>query len=210
MRAWRTHEYGRPTEVLRLDEVPVPGPEAGEARVAVHAIPFNLNDLERITGGNMMVRPDLPYSPGMEVMGVVDACGPGAEEWLGKRVVATTKGAHGGFAEFSICPTVSMFEMPESIPLPDAAALFFPFHLAWLGLFDRAELKAGETVLIHAAAGGSGSAAVQLAVHAGARVFATAGTDAKVQLCRDLGADVAINYNEHDFAAVVLEETANE
>ena len=107
---------------------------------------------------------------------------------MGKRVVATTKGAHGGFAEFAICPTVAMFEMPESIPLPDAAALFFPFHLAWLGLFDRAELKAGESVLIHAAAGGSGSAAVQLAVHTGARVFATAGTEEKVQLCRDLGA----------------------
>src|SRR3954454_7446225 len=209
MRAWRTHEYGRPTEVLQLDIIDVPRPEAGEVRVRVQAIPFNLNDLERITGGNMMVRPELPYSPGMEVMGIVDACGAGAEEWLGKRGVATTKGAHGGFAEFAICPTVSMFEMPESIPLPDAAALFFPFHLAWLGLFDRAELRAGETVLIHAAAGGSGSAAIQLAEHAGARVFATAVTDAKVQLCKDLGADVAINYSDPDFAPVVLAETAN-
>ena len=77
MRAWRTHEYGRPTEVLQLDTVPVPTPEAGEVRVRVQAIPFNLNDLERITGGNMMVRPELPYSPGMEVMGIVDACGDG-------------------------------------------------------------------------------------------------------------------------------------
>ena len=83
MRAWRTHEYGpRPTEVLRLDTVPVPEPEAGEVRVRVQAIPLNLNDLERINGGNMMARPDLPYSPGMEVMGVVDGCGPGAEAWL--------------------------------------------------------------------------------------------------------------------------------
>ena len=89
MRAWRTHEYGpRPTEVLRLDTVPVPEPEAGEVRVRVQAIPLNLNDLERINGGNMMARPDLPYSPGMEVMGVVDACGPGAEAWAGRRVVA--------------------------------------------------------------------------------------------------------------------------
>ena len=86
-----------------------------------------------------------------------------------------TKGAHGGFAEYAICPAVSTFAMPDAIPLPDAAALYFPFHLAWLGLFDRAELQPGETVLIHAAAGGSGSAAIQLAVHAGARVFATAG-----------------------------------
>lgn len=209
MRAWRTHEYGRPTEVLRLDEVPVPAPDAGELRVKVQAIPLNLNDLERITGGNMAVRPELPYSPGMEVMGVVDACGDGVDEALGRRVVATTKFAYGGFAEYAICPAVSAFDMPEDIPLPDAAALYFPFHLAWLGLFDRAALQPGETVLIHAAAGGSGSAAVQLAANAGARVFATAGTDAKVQLCRDLGADVAINYNDSDFSEVVLAETGN-
>jgi NADPH2:quinone reductase len=209
MRAWRTHEYGRPTEVLRLDTVPIPEPDAGEVRVRVQAIPFNLNDLERITGGNMMVRPELPYSPGMEVMGIVDACGAGVEQWQGRRVVAMPKGAIGGFAEYAICPAVSMFDVPDTIPLPGAAALYFPFHLAWLGLFDRAELRAGESVLIHAAAGGSGSAAVQLAKHAGARVFATAGTDAKVQLCRDLGADVAINYNDADFAEVVLAETGN-
>jgi NADPH2:quinone reductase len=209
MRAWRTHEYGRPTEVLRLDTVPVPDPGPGQLRVRVQAIPFNLNDLERITGGNMMVRPDLPYSPGMEVMGVVDACGDGVDDWQGRRVVAMPDGAHGGFAEYALCPVVSAFPMPDAIPLPGAAALYFPFHLAWLGLFDRAELQAGDSVLIHAAAGGSGSAAVQLAKHAGARVFATAGTDAKVQLCRDLGAHVAINYNDADFAEIVLHETGN-
>ena len=96
MRAWRTHEYGRPTEVLRLDTVPVPSPEAGELRVRVQAIPFNLNDLERITGGNMMVRPELPYSPGMEVMGIVDACGEGTDEWLGRRVVQDYRRASRG------------------------------------------------------------------------------------------------------------------
>ena len=209
MRAWRLHEYGRPTDVLRLEEVPLPSPDPGELRVRVQAIPFNLNDLERITGGNMMVRPELPYSPGMEVMGIVDACGDGTDEWLGRRVVAMPKGANGGFAEYAICPLVSAFEMPDSVPLPGAAALYFPFHLAWLGLYDRAGLSSGQSVLIHAAAGGSGSAAIQLAKNVGARVFATAGTDAKVQLCKDLGADVAINYNDTDFAEVVLAETAN-
>src|SRR5260221_8228387 len=94
MRAWRTHEYGRPSEVLRLDTVAVPTPEAGELRVRVQAIPFNLNDLERITGGNMMVRPELPYSPGMEVMGIVDACGEGTDDWRGRRGVAMAKGAN--------------------------------------------------------------------------------------------------------------------
>jgi NADPH2:quinone reductase len=209
MRAWRLHRYGCPTEVLQLETVPIPSPEAGELRVRVQAIPFNLNDLERITGGNMMVRPEFPYSPGMEVMGVVDACGDGTDAWQGRRVVAMPKGANGGFAEYAICPVVSAFDMPDVIPLPDAAALYFPFHLAWLGLYDRADLQAGETVLIHAAAGGSGSAAIQLAKLRGARVFATAGTDEKVNLCRELGADVAINYRDTDFAAVVLAETAN-
>ncbi|MEZ5246284.1 MAG: zinc-binding dehydrogenase [Acidimicrobiales bacterium] len=209
MRAWRVHEYGAPLEVLQLETVPVPEPEAGEVRVRVQAIPLNLNDIERITGGNMMAPPEFPYSPGMEVMGVVDACGPGAEAWQGRRVVATTRRAFGGFAEQAICSTPAVFDMPDDIPLPDAAALYFPFHLAWLGLFDRAELKAGESVLIHAAAGGSGSAAVQLAANAGARVFATAGTDEKVQQCLDLGADVAINYADTDFAEIVLAETDN-
>ncbi len=207
MRAWRVHEYGEPQDVLRLEHVPVPEPGAGEVRVRALAVPLNLNDYERVTGANMAVRVELPYSPGMETMGIVDACGPGAEALLGKRVSSTTRQAVGGFAEYVICPAGSLFEVPESIPMPAAACLFFPFHLAWLGLFDRAELKAGETVLIHAAAGGSGSAAVQLAKHIGAKVFATVGSDEKMQLCRDLGADVVINYTTDDFSAIVMEHT---
>jgi NADPH2:quinone reductase len=208
MRAWRTHEYGQPVDVLRLDDVDVPEPGPGEVLVRVLAIPFNLNDLERVTGGNMAVRIELPYGPGMETFGIVEACGPGAEAMLGKRVAAVTRQAHGGFAEYVCASAASAFEVPESIPLPGAACLFFPFHLAWLGLVDRAGLKAGETVLIHAAAGGSGSAAIQLAKHVGATVFATVGSDAKQQLCTDLGADVVINYTTDDFAAVVMAETA--
>jgi NADPH:quinone reductase len=209
MRAWRVHEYGQPLEVLRLDTVEIPTPGPDEVRVRVQAIPMNLNDLERITGGNMMAPPEFPYSPGMEVMGVVDACGEGAEAWAGRRVVATTRRAHGGFAEHAICTTAALFDMPDDIELPAAAALYFPFHLAWLGLFDRADLQAGETVLVHAAAGGAGSAAVQLAVDAGARVIATAGSEEKLALCRELGADVAIDYTTTDFAEVVLAETEN-
>jgi NADPH2:quinone reductase len=209
MRAWRTHQYGQPREALRLDTVPIPTPGPGELLVRVQAIPLNLNDLERITGGNMMVRHELPYAPGMEVFGVVDAAGAGAEARIGQRVAAMTKGAIGGYAEAAICPGHAAFEMPAAIPLPGAAALYFPFHLAWLGLFDRAGLRAGESVLIHAAAGGSGSAAIQLAKHAGARVLATAGGAEKVALCRALGADVAIDYTREDFAAIAMEQTQN-
>ncbi len=207
MRAWRVHEYGDPTAVLRIDEIPPPEPGPGELLVKVEAIPLNLNDMERVTGKNMMVRPPLPTTPGMEVMGTIAAAGDGLEARVGERVVALPRQACGGFAEYAICPPESAYAMPEAIPLPGAAALFFPFHLAWLGLFERAHLQAGESVLIHAAAGGAGSAAIQAAKHAGARVFATASSEAKLELCRELGADVAIDYAETSFADVVLDET---
>ena len=210
MRAFRVHEYSEQlTEALRLDEVEVPVPGPGEVLVRALAIPLNLNDIERVNGRNMMVRPELPCTPGMEVMGLVAACGDGVGDWQGRRVVAMPKQATGGFAEYSICPVVSAFDMPESVPLPDAAALYFPFHLAWLGLIDRAALKAGETVLIHAAAGGAGSAAIQIAKDAGATVFATVGSEEKMQLCRDLGADTVINYSEENFNEIVMEATGN-
>lgn len=207
MRAWRVHRYGAPLDVLQLDEVPVPEPGAGEILVRADGFALNLNDLERIDGGNMMVRPDLPYSPGMETMGEVVAAGAGAEHLLGMRVAATTRMAIGGYAELAVCSAAAAFEMPDDIAMPDAAALFFPFHLAWLGLFDRADLVAGETVVVHAAAGGSGSAAVQLAKDAGARVIATAGGEEKLALCRELGADVTIDSGSDDLGAALLAET---
>ena len=209
MRAWRVHEWGMPTVALKLETVPTPTPGPGELLVRNLAIPLNLNDMERVTGGNMMVTPELPLIPGMEVMGVVEACGEGTDAWAGKRVVATSKAATGGFAEASVCPVVSTFEMPEDIALPGAAALYFPFHLAYLGLIDRAGLQAGETVLIHAAAGGAGSAAIQIAKHLGARVFATVGSPEKRKLCEELGADVVIDYESEDFAEIVMRETGD-
>ncbi len=208
MRAWRVHAWGSdPQETLRLERVALPEPGPGELLVRAQVIPLNLNDLERITGKNMMARPELPVIPGMEVMGTVVAVGEGVGDQLGRRVVAMPKQATGGFAEYSVCPVAAAFDMPEDIPVPGAGALYFPYHLAWLGLVDRAELQAGESVLVHAGAGGAGSAAIQLAKHRGATVFATAGTDEKVELCRDLGADIAINYATEDFADTVMEAT---
>jgi len=207
MRAWRTHRYGPPSEALQLDEVEVPEPGPGQVRVRVQAIPLNLNDLERITGGPMLVEPELPSSPGMEVFGIVEAAGHGLEPdaWLGKRVAAMPLQAHGGWAEHALCNAISAYEVPDTIPLPGAAALYFPFHLAWLGLMDRALLQADETVLIHAAAGGSGSAAIQLAKHFGAQVIATAGGPEKGALCRKLGADVVIDSRADGFLEKLVE-----
>ena len=175
----------------------------------VAAATLNFNDVDGVRGRYRTVSPPLPYTPGMEVLGFVEGAGAGAEAWLGKRVVAVPGGAFGGYAELAVGPSAMAFEMPPESQLPDtaAAAVYFPFHLSWLALQERARLQAGETVLIHAAAGGVGSAALQLAVLAGARVIATAGSAEKVDLCRSLGADVAINYLESDFVEAVLSAT---
>ena len=209
MKAWRIHEYGPISEVLRLERgLPVPSPRAGEIRIRVQALPLNIHDIERIHGGVMFMRPELPYSPGMEVLGIVDACGTGTESWLGRRVASILPTAIGAFAEAAIASPETTFEIPESIPIPGAAAILMPFHLAYMGMIERAKLAAGETVLIHAGAGGAGSAAIQLAVQRGARVIATAGSSAKLALCRDLGAEIAINYRQEGFLEQVLEMTA--
>jgi NADPH2:quinone reductase len=141
------------------------------------------------------------------VLGVGEECGTGAESWRGRRVVAIPSGAFGGYAEYVVAPASMAFEMPGDMPEPEAAAIFMPFHLAWLALYERAKVQAGETLLVHAGAGGAGSAALQLGVLAGARVFATAGSPDKTKLCRELGAEIAINYREDDFAQVVLDAT---
>ena len=152
--------------------------------------------------------PPLPYTLGMEVVGVVDATGPGLEEWLGRRVAATGLGATGAHAEYVLGDANMAFESPASLTDLEAAAFFFPFHVAHLSLFERGKLREGETLLVHSAAGGIGSAALQLGVARGARVFATAGSPEKVAFCRDLGAEVAVDYRSEDFASAVLEATA--
>jgi len=207
VKAWRVHRFGAPDEVLELDDVDVPEPGAGELKIRVTTVTLNFNDIDGIHGRYKTVPRPVPYIPGMEVLGVVEACGAGAEAWHGKRVVAIPSGAFGGYAEYVVAPAAMAFEMPEAMPEPEAAAIFMPFHLAWLALYERARVQAGETLLVHAGAGGAGSAALQLGVHAGARVFATAGSPEKLELCRDLGAELAINYRDTDFAEAVLDAT---
>ena len=207
MRAWRVHRYGGPTAALRLDEVPAPEPGPGQVRVRAAAGALNWNEIDGCHGRYRTVHPALPYTLGMEVLGEVDATGPGAEAWLGRRVVATASGAHGAHAERVVADAAMVFDAPAALDDAQAAAFFFPFHVAHLALCERGGLRAGETLLVHAGAGGVGSAAVQLGAALGARVFATAGGPEKVRLCRELGAERAIDYRHEDFAAAVLEAT---
>jgi NADPH2:quinone reductase len=122
-------------------------------------------------------------------------------------VVATAAGAFGAHAELVVCAADMTFDAPDALPGADAAAFFFPFHLAWLGLHERGRLQPGETVLVQAAAGGVGSAAVQLAVAAGARVIAVAGGPHKTAVCKELGAAVAVDHTATDVLEAVNEVT---
>ncbi|HEY7135659.1 MAG TPA: NADPH:quinone oxidoreductase family protein [Acidimicrobiia bacterium] len=207
MKVWQVHEYGPPGEALRLDDVDVPEPGAGQLRVAVRAAALNLNDADMCRGIYPTIAPPLPFALGMEVTGTVDATGPGLDGWLGRRVVAVPVGGHGGYAEQVLTPVAMTFDAPSALDDEHAAAFMVAFHTAHLALHRRARLQPGETLLVHSAAGGVGSAALQLGVVAGARVLATAGGPAKVARCRELGAELAIDYHTDDFAARVLDAT---
>lgn len=163
MRAWRIHEFGAPTDVLRLDDVDAPEPGLGEVQIAVEAITINFNDIDGIRGRYRTVPVEPPYIPGMEVLGRVRAAGEGAEALIGLRVCAIPTGAFGGYAQVAVAPVAMTFAMPDDMDTATAASVYMPFHVAYLALYERAHLSADDTVLVHAAAGGAGSAAVQLA-----------------------------------------------
>ncbi len=209
MLAWRVVKHGRPSEALRLDEtlMPVPGP--GELLVEVATTVLNYNEVDGCHGRYRTIDPPLPYTLGMEMLGTVIATGSGPDDaaWVGRRVVATAVSATGAHAQYARASTDMTFDAPEMLDDIEGGAFLFPFHLAHLGLFERAATQPGETVLVHAAAGGVGSAAVQLSAAAGARVIAVAGGAAKVERCRQLGADVVVDHREQSFVDAVLEAT---
>lgn len=205
--AWRVVRHGRPRDALALESIPEPEPGPGQLRVRVAASVCNLNEVDGCYGRYRTIDPPLPYTLGMECVGVVDAVGEGAAPWLGRRVTACAAGATGAHAQAVVADPAMCFDAPETLDDRAAAAFFFPFHVAWLALFERGRLAAGETLLVHAGAGGVGSAAVQLGVACGARVIATAGAEEKRAFCRKLGAAVVLDSRGDDLAAQLVEAT---
>ncbi|MEW6473530.1 MAG: NADPH:quinone oxidoreductase family protein [Actinomycetota bacterium] len=204
MLAWRVHELGEPAEVLRLEEVPDPVPRAGQVLIEVEAAALNFPDVLLCRGGYQR-RPRLPFTPGGEVAGRVVAVGDDVRLPVGERVLALP-GA--GFAERVIAPELAVFPLGDlALDWPEAAALPVAYQTAFAALHVRGGLREGETVLVHAAAGGVGSAAVQLAVAAGARVIATAGGKHKTDACLANGAAVAIDYHGSDIVESVRDAT---
>jgi len=203
--AVRVKEPGGP-EKLELVELPAPLPGPGELAIDIHAAALNRADLLQRRGA-YPPPPGTTDILGLECAGVVRALGPGCTGQIrvGERVMALLAG--GGYAESVVVPEGLAMKVPEALSFAEAAAIPEAFLTAREALFGLGELAATESVLIHAAAGGVGSAAVQLAHRAGARIFATAGGAAKCDWVRALGADVVIDYKTQDFSAVIQAES---
>lgn len=206
MRAWQVRELGDPREALELVETEMPDPGPGEVVVEVEAAALNFFDI-LLCRGEYQEKPELPFTPGAEVSGTVRDAGTDALIERGQRVLATPPLPKGGLAGAVSVPEAAVFPVPDSMPFDSAAALHITYQTAHFALHRRAGLREGETVLVHAGAGGVGSAAIQLARAAGARVMATAGGKEKVQICKDLGADLVVDYREEDFIGAVKEAT---
>jgi NADPH2:quinone reductase len=209
MKALQVTAHGRPGEVLAIRTIDRPEPGPGEVRVKVAAASLNFNDIDRCRGKLVSVPTPPPFTLGMDVCGVVDAAGEGAEAWVGKRVVAITNTALGGIAEYAIASVVSVFDAPEQFDDAEATAFLLTFQTSHLALFRRGRLRAGETVVIHSAASGLGTAGIQLGKAVGARVIAVAGGPDKGALCSSLGADLVIDHTAEDFVEAVLSATSD-
>jgi NADPH:quinone reductase len=207
VKAVRVVRNGRPTESIEVLDVPIPDPEPGGVRVAVSAASINFGDIARTRGGVASVMAEPPFTLGMDVCGVVDAAGEGAEAWIGTRVVAMCNQSLGGMAEFALAPGTSVFDAPPGLDDVAAAALTLPFHVSHLALSRRAFLQAGEHLLVVGGASAVGTAAIQLGVAAGANVIAVAGGTEKGALCTSLGASVAIDHRTADVFDEVMAAT---
>ncbi|WAZ20030.1 NADPH:quinone oxidoreductase family protein [Streptomyces cinnabarinus] len=197
MQAWQVHENGEPSEVMRLADVERPTPGDGQVLLKVRAANINFPDV-LMCRGHYQVRPPLPFTPGVEICGETED---------GRRVLANPALPYGGFAEYAVADAAALLPAPDSLDDAEAAALHIGYQTGWFGLHRRAGLEAGETLLVHAAAGGVGSAAVQLGKAAGATVIGVVGGAEKAAVARELGCDVVIDRRAEDVVAAVKEAT---
>ena len=204
MQAWMCETLDGPA-ALQWRERPTPAPGPDEVLIAIHAASLNFPDL-LIVQGKYQFRPEPPFTPGAEFAGIVERVGSAVSHLAPGQRVAVLAGA-GGFATHACVKALQVMPLPEDFTLREAAAFAFTYGTAHHALLDRGALQAGESVLVLGAAGGVGTAAIQIAKAAGATVIAAASTDAKCGLCRDLGADLAIDYASADLREAVKAAT---
>jgi NADPH2:quinone reductase len=204
MHAWLCENPTGP-EALTWKELPTPEPGKGQVRVAIKAASLNFPDL-LIVQNKYQMKPPLPFVPGAEFAGVVEAAGEGVSHLPAGTAVAGFVGT-GGFGTHALAPAAQLMPLPPGFKFEDAAAFLCTYGTTYHGLMDRAALQPGETVLVLGAAGGVGTAAIQIAKAAGAKVIAAASTDEKCALCKELGADATINYSQGDIREQIKQAT---
>ncbi|MFD5698145.1 NADPH:quinone oxidoreductase family protein [Streptomyces lasiicapitis] len=197
MRAWHVHRNGEPGEVMRLEEAERPVPGDGQVLLKVRAANINFPDA-LLCRGQYQITPPLPFTPGLEICGETED---------GRRVIANPALPYGGFAEYAVADAAALLPAPDALDDAEAAALHIGYQTGWFGLHRRAHLKAGETLLVHAAAGGVGSAAVQLGKAAGAKVIGVVGGADKARTARELGCDLVLDRRADDIVGAVKEAT---
>jgi NADPH2:quinone reductase len=203
MRAWQVRELGEPRDVLTLASVPDPEPGPGQVLVRVLGAAANFPDV-LMCRGQYQVRPPLPFTPGIELCGEVVGDGVNGVS-TGDRVLGGAALPAGAFGELALMNVA--LPAPDGLDDAEAAAFFITYQTGWFGLHRRARLAPGETLLVHAAAGGVGSGAVQLGKAAGARVIGVVRGEQKAEVARALGADVVVDRLSQDFVEVVKEVT---
>jgi NADPH2:quinone reductase len=204
MHAWLC-ENPTGVEALQWKELPTPEPKAGEVRVAIRAASLNFPDL-LIVQNKYQMKPTLPFVPGSEYAGVVDAVGDGVAHLKVGDAVAAFAGT-GGFGTHAVVNANLVMALPRGFAFDDAAAFILTYGTTHHALVDRAAVNTGETLLVLGAAGGVGTAAIQIGKLLGARVIAAASSDAKCELCRQIGADATINYAGADLRAEIKKLT---
>ncbi len=209
MKAIRVHQFGDPS-VMKIEEVPEPVPAAGQVLVKLHAAGVNPVDTY-IRAGQYAALPALPYTPGADGAGIVEAVGSDVHEFAqGDRVYigGTAAGrAYGAYAEKAVCTVDQVHRLPSRISFQQGAGVNIPYVTAWRALFDKGGAQAGETVLIHGASGAVGVAAVQMAAAAGLRVLGTAGTDRGRELVKAQGADEVFDHTSAGYQKAVADKT---
>ncbi|MHB1161839.1 MAG: quinone oxidoreductase family protein, partial [Chloroflexota bacterium] len=203
MKLIRVHQYGGP-EVMQLEEAPVPSPGPGQALVKVEAIGVNFIDIYVRSG---TYKGSLPLTPGNEGAGTVEAVGPGVTEVKeGDRVAWAT--APGSYAEYNLVPAAKLVPIPQGVGFQDAATVMLQGLTAHYLSTSTYPVRAGDSCLVHAAAGGVGQLLCQMAKIRGARVIGTAGSPEKAAIARQAGADEVVLYREQDFATAAREFTS--
>ena len=196
MRAIVVHEYGEP-EVMKVEKVPKPEPQGAQVLVKVEAAGVNPVDTYLRTGIHAHA-PKLPYTPGKDAAGVVEAVGPEAAKFKPGDRVYTADSLTGTYSEYTLCSESQLGLLPDKVSFEEGAGIWTPYATSYRALFQKAVVKQGEKVLIHGASGGVGTAAVQWAKRAGAIVIGTASSNEGKQLIQDNGADAVFDHTDED------------